>query len=189
MSSFPDALKALRARKGWSQAELAQKVGKTRSAVGMWELGERQPSYEDLELIADTFNVDMNTLLGWDGYEFDPQFDMGPLLRERRIRQGIDVSDLSAHMGVTRKQWTEIEDGALPLTDEMAEKAAVYMNTSVVQLRAEAEQKEKAPAEAGAGELDVDIAVLIRDFPVEVKKQLLDYVKFLKTQQGEDTNG
>lgn len=43
---------------------MADKLGVSRSAIGMYENGEREPNFETLELIADTFNVDMNYLLG-----------------------------------------------------------------------------------------------------------------------------
>lgn len=47
-----------------SQKELAEKIGISRSAVGMYEAGEREPDFETLEALADTFNVNMDTLLG-----------------------------------------------------------------------------------------------------------------------------
>jgi transcriptional regulator with XRE-family HTH domain len=56
-------LKTLRLKKGLTQGELAKLTGLTRSAIGMYESGNREPKYEVLELLADFFNVDMNTLL------------------------------------------------------------------------------------------------------------------------------
>ena len=64
MSSFNDMLAYLRKRNGMSQKELAEKIGISRSAVGMYETGEREPDFETLEALADTFNVNMDTLLG-----------------------------------------------------------------------------------------------------------------------------
>ena len=64
MSSFNDMLSYLRKRNGMSQKELAEKIGISRSAVGMYEAGEREPDFETLEALADTFNVNMDTLLG-----------------------------------------------------------------------------------------------------------------------------
>lgn len=61
---FKDILKKLRNEKGLTQSDLAQITGLTRSAIGMYELGKREPSFEVLEILADFFNVDMNTLLG-----------------------------------------------------------------------------------------------------------------------------
>ena len=60
---FNTMLKTLRLKKGLTQDELAKLTGLTRSAIGMYESGNREPKYEVLELLADFFNVDMNTLL------------------------------------------------------------------------------------------------------------------------------
>ena len=45
-------------------SEFAKLIGCSKSAIGMYETGQRKPKYEILESIADTFNVDMNYLLG-----------------------------------------------------------------------------------------------------------------------------
>lgn len=59
---FADVLRELRTKKGLSQEELGNKIGVKKSTISMWENGAREPSLEILEAIADTFNVDMNTL-------------------------------------------------------------------------------------------------------------------------------
>ena len=64
MGDFPNIFKRIREQSGLTQQQMADKLGISRSAVGMYEKGEREPNFETLELIADTFNVDMNYLLG-----------------------------------------------------------------------------------------------------------------------------
>lgn len=74
--TFNERLKELRERKGLSQVALADKLGVSKSAVSMYERGERNPDFETLEIIADFFNVDMNYLLGKDDgsvYYLDPE--------------------------------------------------------------------------------------------------------------------
>lgn len=61
---FSDMLTSLRKQEGLSQKELADKTGLTRSAIGMYETGKREPDFETLEIFADFFNVNMDTLLG-----------------------------------------------------------------------------------------------------------------------------
>lgn len=73
MRNFNDMLKYLRVREKMSQAELADKLGVSKSTVGMYELGKREPDFETLEAIADLFNVDMNFLLGKVGSELSPK--------------------------------------------------------------------------------------------------------------------
>lgn len=64
MAEFKDMLKYLRTRELMSQAELAAKIGVAKSTISMYEVGNREPDFEMLEIIADFFNVDMNFLLG-----------------------------------------------------------------------------------------------------------------------------
>ncbi|MBU3876487.1 helix-turn-helix transcriptional regulator [Faecalicatena sp. AGMB00832] len=64
MADFAKVLRLLRNKKGFSQQELADSLGISKSAVNMYERGERQPNFETLELIADYFNVDLDYLLG-----------------------------------------------------------------------------------------------------------------------------
>lgn len=64
MSKFAIRIKELRTRNGWSQDTLAEKLGITRSAIGNYETGQREPDYETLETIADLFNCDMDYLTG-----------------------------------------------------------------------------------------------------------------------------
>lgn len=64
MNTFADMLKQLRKQRGLSQPELASILGVGKSTISMYESGQRKPSFEMLEAIADCFNVDMDYLLG-----------------------------------------------------------------------------------------------------------------------------
>jgi len=64
MGKFQHILKNLRKSENLTQDELAQRLKISRSAVGMYENGSREPDYETLELIADFFNVDIDYLIG-----------------------------------------------------------------------------------------------------------------------------
>lgn len=64
MAAFSDMLTYLRKQNGLSQKDLADKTGLKRSAIGMYETGKREPDFETLEIFADFFNVNMDTLLG-----------------------------------------------------------------------------------------------------------------------------
>lgn len=64
MAQLSDMLTYLRKRKRLSQQELANILKISRSAIGMYETGKREPDLETLEVFADFYNVDMNTLTG-----------------------------------------------------------------------------------------------------------------------------
>lgn len=63
MNKFGANLKQLRQNKNLTQSDLADALNLSRSAISMYENGEREPDFETLEVIADFFNVDMNHLL------------------------------------------------------------------------------------------------------------------------------
>lgn len=61
---FNEMLKILRKARGLSQIELAERLKVSTGLIGMYETGQRKPSYEMLEAIADYFNVDLDYLIG-----------------------------------------------------------------------------------------------------------------------------
>lgn len=63
-NNFSENLKTLRKHQNLSQEQLADKLNLSRSIVGMWESGQRKPSFETLELLADFFNVRLDDLSG-----------------------------------------------------------------------------------------------------------------------------
>lgn len=64
MGNFQNVFKQLRLSSGLTQQEVADKLGISRSTIGMYETGAREPDYATLETIADFFNVDIDYLLG-----------------------------------------------------------------------------------------------------------------------------
>lgn len=62
--NFSERLKELRIKSQLSQVELAKRIGITSSAISMYECGQREPSFELEERIADYFNVDLDYLRG-----------------------------------------------------------------------------------------------------------------------------
>ncbi|MDE6385281.1 MAG: XRE family transcriptional regulator [Eubacterium sp.] len=61
---FSDNLKALRNERHITQQQLADALGLSRSTIGMYEKGEREPDFETSEAIADYFNVRLDDLVG-----------------------------------------------------------------------------------------------------------------------------
>ena len=61
---FSVRLKELRLQHGFSQEELAEKIGIKRNTYSDWENGKCKPNYEKLEKIADFFGVSLDWLFG-----------------------------------------------------------------------------------------------------------------------------
>ena len=64
MGDFHNIFKNLRMQNHYTQGQMADLLDISRSAVSMYETGNREPDLETLEKIAKLFNVDMNYLLG-----------------------------------------------------------------------------------------------------------------------------
>ena len=64
MVDFGNALKTLRLKENMTQAQLAQKLGVTKSIISAYETGLRLPSYDILIHIAKIYNVSTDYLLG-----------------------------------------------------------------------------------------------------------------------------
>ena len=71
MGQFASILKQLRLQKGITQPQLAERLGISRSAISMYERGEREPDTTTMEAIAALFGVDMNYLYGMPTVTFD----------------------------------------------------------------------------------------------------------------------
>lgn len=79
MVDFGNTLKTLRLRKNMTQAQLAQKLGLTKSVISAYEIGLRLPSYDILIHIARIYNVSTDYLLG---IEQKQEIDLSGLSQE-----------------------------------------------------------------------------------------------------------
>ena len=61
---FSVRLKELRLQHGFSQEELAEKIGIKQNSYSDWEHGKCKPNYEKLEKIADLLEVSLDYLFG-----------------------------------------------------------------------------------------------------------------------------
>ncbi|MCR0349380.1 transcriptional regulator [Erysipelotrichaceae bacterium AF15-26LB] len=56
-------IRYLRKQKGWGQDELARRIGKSESAIQMWESDKRSPTMGTVEELTKIFDIDINTLI------------------------------------------------------------------------------------------------------------------------------
>lgn len=64
--TFGENLTMIRKSRGYSQRKLADALNLSQGTVGMWESGTRFPSYENMEMLADFFNLPMSALVPSD---------------------------------------------------------------------------------------------------------------------------
>ena len=63
---FSERLKKEREKKGWSQAELAEKIHVSRQSVSKWETGKNYPNIEVIIDLSDLFCITIDELLRSD---------------------------------------------------------------------------------------------------------------------------
>lgn len=79
MVDFGNVLKTLRFKANMTQAQLAQKLGLTKSVISAYETGLRLPSYDILIHIAKIYNVSTDYLLGLENKQ---ELDLSGLSQE-----------------------------------------------------------------------------------------------------------
>lgn len=81
-----DTLKEARKRKGLSQELVAEELGISRQAVTKWEAGQSKPSAQNLQALAELYQVPVEELLG-GGPEEEKLYN--PILRANLIKIAI----------------------------------------------------------------------------------------------------
>ncbi len=89
--AISDKIQTLRKRHGWSQQELAKKIGTSGPIVGRYERGEMTPSVEVAKKLADTFDVTLDFLVDDTGKTAEIK-DKAMLNRIMEI-QSLDTED------------------------------------------------------------------------------------------------
>src|SRR2546423_4738655 len=64
LEDLPRALKELRERRGFTQADLANRADMAAASISHFETGQRLPSLDSLVKLADALEVSIDTLLG-----------------------------------------------------------------------------------------------------------------------------
>lgn len=94
MIRLNERIKQLRNEAGMTQQEFANLLKMSRSAVIMYERGEREPNLETLTFIADYFDVDMDYLLGKTDHR-------NKLSWLKNLNESEDISIIDAIKGIS----------------------------------------------------------------------------------------
>ena len=63
---FNENLKIARERRGFSQKDVAEKIGVAKSTYSLYESGNREPNVQTIKKIADLLKISADELLGLD---------------------------------------------------------------------------------------------------------------------------
>lgn len=140
MGNFQNILKSLRTSQSLTQDALAKKLKISRSTIGMYENGAREPDFETLELIADFFNVDIDYLLGRT-----LKTTYIPLTETQSTLSKKDEKDIAKRLEQTLDQLESDQDGLMfsgePLDDETRELLKASLENSITIAKINAKQK------------------------------------------------
>lgn len=86
-------IRTMRKSRGMTQKDLADAIGQSPTSITMYENGQRRPDRETLEALADTFNVNLSSLVLTEPTidDIEAYLDALPKTEEARIlSKGID---------------------------------------------------------------------------------------------------
>ena len=121
---FARRLNLLREQKGYSQQDLANLIGISKSSINMFERAEREPSLEVMEAIADIFNVDIDYLYGKQEVERkvainignSDRMTLGQIVKRFRETNKITMEEFSQKSGLSRGYISMLEKNENPLS-------------------------------------------------------------------------
>lgn len=73
MSEVSENIKKFRKSRGLKQSELGKLVGKAPSVIANWEAGTNRPDVDSLKKLCKVFEIDANTLFGWENKKVAPE--------------------------------------------------------------------------------------------------------------------
>ena len=86
MSNIGKTIKKIRAERGMTQEQLAERLHVTRQAVSNWEQGKTQPDVETLSSMAEVFEVSVEELIYGNGAHKESK-----IVIEKTTEKGIDI--------------------------------------------------------------------------------------------------
>ena len=89
---FKDNLISLRKMHGYSQDELADKIGVTRQTLSKYETGESLPDIERCKLLADVLDITLDDLVSYDK-EDDENLGLGVPPKVKHVFGMVKVGD------------------------------------------------------------------------------------------------
>lgn len=179
MNNFSDTLVYLRKRDGLSQQELANKMNVSRSLIGMFESGQRMPSVEVLEAIADTFNVGADFLIGRvDSGEYSTIFRQNLA----HIMEQNGKNDIAA-AGIDEYEAALIIEGTISLSLDCACRISDQLGESIDTMIGA--KKPTLVSEDGLNDIERLLMEYVKSLTPDQQKMLLAQMQVMKESQKE----
>ena len=150
MEKFHEKLKMLRKKQGLTQKEVADLVHVVRPRYTNWEIGRREPNFENLSMLACIFDVSIDFLLS-ENLEISKEIYLklkkqkeeekknlfSVRLKELRLKKGLTQTELGEKVGVKQSTFTNWENGKREPNFETLLKLASILKTTTSYLLGE----------------------------------------------------
>ena len=140
MEKFHEKLKVLRKKKGLTQQQIADEIGVNRGSYSNWEKGKREPSFENLSMLACIFDVSIDFLLS-ENLEISKETYLklkeekknlfSVRLKELRLQHGFSQEELAEQIGIKQNSYSDWENGKCKPNYEKLEKLADFFGVSL----------------------------------------------------------
>lgn len=92
MNDLGEKIRVMRKSRDMTQIELAEKAGLSSSAIAMYETNRRRPKYEQLEALADAFNVPLSAFLDDDPREIKARLEKEGIIEDANANKSSSQS-------------------------------------------------------------------------------------------------
>lgn len=175
VSKLSENLVYLRQRANMSQLELAEKSGCSRSAIGMYETGKREPDIETLEAFADIFNVDMDFLTGRsESNEWSVRFRA----KLQSLWAEANKQDMAA-VGIDARDIELVISGSSRLTFDFACEIVDAFGVSFDYMLGREQKKSIPVSEDGLDEINMEIISILASLKGSKRIEGLNYLRYL----------
>ncbi|MDY5636494.1 MAG: S24 family peptidase [Streptococcus orisratti] len=152
MPTLAENIKLYRKQAGFTQKELASKLGIAPTAVSAWELGRNKPLMDNVESMALLFNIKKSVLLGEDLHILSTLTEAPKTVSDDVLRLDRDLHSNN------HKSWIRYGNKLLDEQNTVNEPQAIYFTYNYYD----------QPASAGTGQYLNDVKVETIELPIEV---------------------
>ncbi|HHW06020.1 MAG TPA: transcriptional regulator [Clostridia bacterium] len=161
--SLGERVRKLREAQGLTQVKLAAQLGISDSLIAQIETGKVQPSLNTLEKLADTLGVSVDYFLA------NPQ----------------EINSDAPNI-VPIEQWVNLKKNRNRI--EMFKEAEEWQQELALNIMELINKSLPGRMEVPADPITLEIASLLKELPVEKKKSVLDYIKFIASKEEVQAN-
>lgn len=134
---FKERLKALRKEAGLTQKDMARNFGTSQPSYQQWESGKRTPNSDNLEKLANFFNVSTDYLIGLSdtkttaqAIEIPNTSTFAQRLKALRKEAGLTQKEIAEQLGIKQPTYAQWENGRVKPKAETLEKFSNFFNVS-----------------------------------------------------------